>query len=284
MQRGGRSVLVTGASRGFGALIAAALAARGWQVFAAMRNPGAREELDAALTAAGARPDDVHAVRLDVLDSDSVVAGVADVLGRTGGRLDAVVPSAGVAVVGSFEDTPPEAVRLVLETNYLGVAETVRAALPALRAARGRIVLISSDSGLYGAPALSAYTASKFALEGWAESLAYEVAPLGVRVSLVEAGAFRTGIWAADVHRAASGPYAKFGAIAERVWRETGRTAPAPDPVVRMVLAVLDARKPALRHPVGAGARRASITKRLLPHALFALFVRRAAGMARWRP
>jgi NAD(P)-dependent dehydrogenase (short-subunit alcohol dehydrogenase family) len=201
-----------------------------------------------------------------------------------GARLDAVVANAGISVIGAFEDTPAEEMRRVMDTNYFGVVDTVRATLPALRAARGRIVLISSDSGLCGTPALSGYTASKYAIEGFGESLAYEVAPLGVSLSIIEPGAFRTGIWDAGVHRSAAGPYAEFGAIAEKGLRAIGEQAPAPDPVAATVVKALTVKRPRLRYTVGTDARRMAAYKRLLPDAAIRRIVRRATGVGGWRP
>jgi NAD(P)-dependent dehydrogenase (short-subunit alcohol dehydrogenase family) len=279
-------VLITGASRGFGRLIAAGLAARGWRVFATMRDPDARDGLDSAVTAAGADPRNVTVLSLDVLRTDSIEAAVSRVLERTGGRLDAVIPNAGILVAGAFEDTPADALRRLMDTNYFGVIETVRATLPALRAAHGRIVLISSDSGLCGTPALSGYTASKYAIEGWGESVAYEVEPLGVSLSIVEPGPFKTDMLSmSEVHRSPSGgPYAALGDITESTLRTIGSNAPAPDPVVAAVVKALSAKKPRLRYPVGTEARLISACKGVLPARVFGLVVRSATGMRRWRP
>lgn len=246
-----------------------------------MRDPAARGSLDAAVADLGAT---VEVVALDVSDPGSIARGVAEVLQRTGGRLDAVIANAGISAVGAFEDTSPEVMRAIMETNYFGAIETVRAALPALRACRGRIILMSSDSGLCGTPALSGYTASKYALEGWGESLAHEVRPLGVSVSMVEPGAFRTDIWSSAVHRRVDGPYAEFAAIVERSLKAIGAGAPAPDPVAEAVATALDARRPRLRYPVGRDARRAAMLKRLLPDRLNMGIMRRAMGLSRWRP
>lgn len=281
---GERAVIVTGSSRGFGCLIAARLAAEGWRVFATMRNPESRHDLAAAVAAARADQARVTTLPLDVLDPQSITAAVAAVLEETGGRLDAVVANAGIVALGAFEDTPAETVRRVMDTNYFGVIETVRATLPSLRASHGRVIVISSDSGLCGSPALSAYAASKHALEGWAESLAYEIGPLGVALSLIEPGVFRTGIWNAPTHRGGGSPYGTFADVAESGWRQLGEGARAPDAVVRTVVRALGAKKPKLRYRVGADARRTGALKRALPDALFAAYVRRTTGMHRWRP
>ena len=269
----GRTVLITGASRGLGRAVAERLAATGWSVWAGVRDP------------AGARPAGAAgAVALDVRDLERVPRALAEVLERTGGRLDALVANAGIFAIGAFEDTPPELTRAIIETNFIGTVETVRAALPALRASRGRIVVMSSDSGLCGTPGLCAYTASKYALEGWAESLAYEVEPLGVSVSLIEPGAFRTDIWSSAVRRRPDGPYAAFGELLERHLRAAGASAQDPERVAAAVVTALEAERPRLRYPVGGDARRAAILKRLLPDRAFMWTMRRATGLARWRP
>jgi NAD(P)-dependent dehydrogenase (short-subunit alcohol dehydrogenase family) len=280
---GGRVVLITGASGGFGRLIAAALAGGGWRVFATMRDPDARGRLDEEVLARGADPSSVRVPALDVLSPESINAAVSQVLEESAGRLDAVVANAGILVAGAFEDTPADAMRAVMETNYFGVIETVRATLPALRAARGRIVIMSSDSGLCGTPALSGYTASKYALEGWGESLAYEVRPLGVAVSMIEPGPFRTDIFAKrGVHRGPSdGPYAALADVAEATLRTAGLQAPNPDAVVRAVGKALSARNPRLRYPVGREAWLIAAARRFLPDRIFGFVLLRATGM-RW--
>ncbi len=125
---------------------------------------------------------------MDVDDTESVTAGVAEVV-RGHGRLDAIVPAAGFAVAGAVEHTGIDEARAEFETNFWGTARLVQAALPHLRARRGgRIVLMSSIGGAIGLPFQAFYSASKFALEGYAESLAYEVRPFGISVTLVQPG------------------------------------------------------------------------------------------------
>ena len=191
-----RTLLVTGCSSGFGRSTAVALAAKGWLVFASMRDPGKRDALDAAAADAGVPPDRLRVLPLDVTEPASVERAVDEVLTGTGGQLDAVVHNAGVSSGGAFEDLPDAEVRRVFETNFFGVLAVTRALLPTFRGQRrGRIVVVSSASGLAGNPALSAYCASKFAIEGWAESVAYELGPFGIDVVLVEPGSYRTDIW-----------------------------------------------------------------------------------------
>ena len=187
-----RSVLVTGASGGFGRDAALALAREGWLVFASMRDPARGTPLlDDARTAAC--DDRVRLLRLDVTDPASVERGVAEVLAQTGSRLDAVLNNAGYGALGAFEDLSDDDCRRQMETNFFGTLAVTRAVLPSMRAAgSGRIVIVSSNAVNSPHPLLSMYAASKWALEGWAEGLAMEVAPFGIEVVVVQPGAHRT--------------------------------------------------------------------------------------------
>ncbi len=190
-----RTVLITGTSTGIGLVTAEALAARGWRVFATMRNLAKKDALQDALRKAGLE-DRVTIVQLDVASGASIEAAVASILSRTGGTLDAVVHNAGTAVAGALEDLPESEIRRVFETNFFGVLRLTRAVLPAFRAAKhGRIVIVSSEAAFCGQPLISVYCASKWAVEGFAESLAFEVFPFGVDVVLVEPGPHRSEIW-----------------------------------------------------------------------------------------
>ena len=170
-----RSVLITGCSSGFGMVTAAELARRGWRVFATMRNLEKRARLDEAVAGA---PDRVEVLRLDVNDQDSVDETVGHVLAETDGALGAAVHNAGVSGGGAFEDLSDEAVRAVMETNFFGVLRVTKAVLPAMRARRsGRVLIVSSAAAFRGTPGQSHYIASKWAVEGWAESVSMEVRP-----------------------------------------------------------------------------------------------------------
>jgi NAD(P)-dependent dehydrogenase (short-subunit alcohol dehydrogenase family) len=190
-----RSVLITGTSSGIGLATAVVLASRGWRVFATMRNLQKRSALEQALRAAGMQ-DNVDIQELDVTRSESVQAATASIMARTGNTLDAVVHNAGVAAAGALEDVPESELRRVMETNFFGVLGLTRALLPTFRAKRrGRIVIVSSEAAFYGQPTNAIYCASKWAIEGWAESTAYELEPFGIDVVLVEPGPYRTEIW-----------------------------------------------------------------------------------------
>jgi NAD(P)-dependent dehydrogenase (short-subunit alcohol dehydrogenase family) len=178
---------ITGAGRGMGVDIAKAALAAGHAVVATGRNP------DSTTAAVGQHPD-LLAVTLDVTDPGAAQAAVRAAVARFG-RIDVLVNNAGNFYAGFFEEIRPEDFRAQIETNLFGPLNVTRAVLPVLRAQRGGLVVtISSTAGLVGQAFCSAYAASKFALEGWMESLTPEVTPFGIRTMLVEPGFFRTDL------------------------------------------------------------------------------------------
>ncbi|HVM40205.1 MAG TPA: SDR family NAD(P)-dependent oxidoreductase [Acidimicrobiia bacterium] len=279
-----RSVLVTGSSSGFGLEISVALASRGWRVFASMRDPDRRSALDAALATAGVDGDAVEVVQLDVTDGASITKGAGYVLEATGGALDAVVHNAGVSAGAVFEETPDEECRRVMETNFFGVLALTREVLPAMRAQRsGRLVLISSDSAFIGTPGMSVYCASKWALEGWGESLAMEVAPFGIGVVLVEPGAYKTEIWdKSPRYLPGDSPYAEMAAaVSAKAEELSERFARDPKEVAEAVVKALDARRPRFRYAVGPDAKAMGAARGVMPFGARAWVVRRVLGLPR---
>ncbi|MCI4067112.1 SDR family NAD(P)-dependent oxidoreductase, partial [Micromonospora sp. R77] len=181
------TVLITGTSTGIGLETAVGAARAGWRTVATMRDVSRADALRRAADAAGVA-DLLEVRRLDVTDQASVTACVADVVDAHG-RLDAVVNNAGAGHVGTLEQETIDDVRAVMEVNFFGVLHVSRAALPHLRAARGRLVTVSSVGGVVGQPFNEAYCAAKFAVEGFMESLAPLAATVGVTVTVVEPGA-----------------------------------------------------------------------------------------------
>lgn len=178
---------ITGAGRGMGVDIAQAALAAGHAVVATGRNP------DRVLEAIGAA-DDLLVVALDITDPASVRAAVEAAIERFG-HIDVLVNNAGNFYAGFFEEISPENFRAQFETNLFGPVNVTRAVLPVMRAERsGLVVTFSSTAGIQGQEFTSAYAASKFAVEGWMESLSPEVAPFGIRTMLVEPGFFRTDL------------------------------------------------------------------------------------------
>jgi NAD(P)-dependent dehydrogenase (short-subunit alcohol dehydrogenase family) len=178
---------ITGASSGFGLAFAKYALAQGHNVVATARRLDALEEI------ASQAPERVLALALDVTRPPDAAAAVNAAIARFE-RIDVLVNNAGYGIVGAFEETPRDDLRALMETNFFGAMNVTRAALPALRAQRGgAIVNISSLGGQLSFAGFSAYSASKFALEGASEALAQELKPFGIKVLIVEPGQFRTG-------------------------------------------------------------------------------------------
>jgi NAD(P)-dependent dehydrogenase (short-subunit alcohol dehydrogenase family) len=210
---------------------------------------------------------------MDVDDDSSVEAGVAGVLDRHG-RIDAVVASAGWGVAGAVEHTTIEEAKAQLETNFWGAVRVTRTALPGMRQqGGGRVVLISSIGGVIGLPFQAFYSASKFALEGFAEALAYEVKPFGIAVTLVQPGNVHTDFTASRLMAAGSDAddvYTQAERRAISVMERDEAKGVAPQAVAASVQKALDAKRPPRRVSVGkAGERVGLVAKRVLPFRLF---------------
>src|SRR5262245_32185861 len=279
------SVLITGTSSGIGFVTTEVLASRGWQVFATMRDLAKKDTLEAALNRAGLGGR-VAILQLDLADEKSIHAAVADVLARNGKKIDAVVHNAGVAVAGALEDLPRSEIRRVMETNFFGVLELTRALLPTFRAQRkGRIIIVSSQAGLAGQPANSIYCASKWAVEGWAESIAYEVDPFGIDVVLVEPGPYRTQIWRSTPRLAPEGSV--YQPWLRQVFHgaDLHETKMARDPieVASTIANALETSRPRFRYPVGFFARLDHFLRGKIPTRLIRRGTTRYLGLPRTR-
>jgi len=236
-------------------------------VVATMRNLGRRTKLDEAAAACGI-VDRIDIRALDVSDF-AFVPTVGDTIVRDYGRIDVLVNNAGFAMAGFAEDIHLEELRMQLETNFFGAVAMTKAVLPTMRKQRsGHIIQVSSIGGLLGSMTVSSYSASKHALEGWSESLRLEVNALGIKVVLVEPGAFDTGVWTEG---------ARMGEMAKKNtspnfqrslrMREVIQKIPKADPiaVARAIVAIAQNPNPKLRYLVGRDARIQLALKRILP-------------------
>jgi NAD(P)-dependent dehydrogenase (short-subunit alcohol dehydrogenase family) len=266
-----RLALVTGASSGIGRATAQRLVGAGWTVLAGVRN-----EDDA--------PPQTEPVRLDVTDPAAIAAAAA----RIGGELQGLVNNAGISVAGPLEVVSAEDFRRQIDVNLLGPVALTQALLPALRAARGRIVLVSSVGGRVAQPFLSPYAASKFGLEAVADSLRNELYRTGVRTAVIEPGAVDTPIWdkglaEADEIEARVGPelrdvYARGIAVMRRFAADAPNRAVPPDEVAKAIEHALTAPRPRTRYVVGGQARVLIALRRALPDRAFDALLRRAGG------
>jgi NAD(P)-dependent dehydrogenase (short-subunit alcohol dehydrogenase family) len=284
----GELVLITGTSSGFGLSAAIECAAAGHRVIATMRTPEQRGPLEEAAKARG--------VSLDVEQLDVTAPGtgakVRELVLKYG-PVYAVVNNAGIALGGAFEEQPEAEIRDQFETNVFGLMAVTRAVLPSMRAAgRGRIINVSSLSGRVAFPLLSAYAASKHAVEGFSESLRWEVEPLGIEVCLVEPGTFKSSLFAAGSPSspdrappaaAADGPYAPLNQVVERLALEEAAKAQPLDAVGKAIARLVSEPSPRFRTLIGMDARTLVTLRRMMPDRLFASGIRRLMNLPRSR-
>lgn len=267
-------VLVTGASSGIGAATVARLRRSGHEAVAGVRRPEDGERLGDPW------------VRIDVTDSDSIAAAAE----KLGDRLDGLVNNAGVAVTAPVELIPIDELRRQLEINLIGQVAVTQALLPALRAARGRIVNMSSIGGRVALPLAGPYAASKFALEAVSDSLRRELRPAGVHVAVIEPGAVLTPIWDKGEDEADRvveqigeekverlyGPL--IAALRREVEKIKGGRGVEPDEVAKAVEHALTAGKPRTRYLVGTDAKGRAKAARVLPDRVLDRAIARQLG------
>ncbi|MCA9869638.1 MAG: SDR family oxidoreductase [Anaerolineae bacterium] len=268
-------VLITGAGTGLGLETALTLAERGFNVYASV--------LDAAQQArvieeASQRGVTLHAPIMDVTDEAAVQATVEAITAAEGAFLG-VVHNAGISLRGYFEDCDDDEIRKVFEVNLMGAMVVTRAVLPTMRqAGSGRLIFVSSVGARVASMGRTAYCASKFALEGFAESLMQEITPLGIHVSIVEPAIIKTERW--TVHRGIarraqdpSSPYYAWFQRQEQLADELVRTSPTtPEQVADTIYRALTEQRPRLRYIVGKRARLVITLRRYLPGELFERF------------
>jgi len=241
---------VTGTSSGFGRSIVEELIERGERVVATARDPRALAEL------VERAPERVLALQLDVTKPQEIQSAVASAINRFG-AVDVLVNNAGYSVVGALEETSEVELRAVFEAMFFGAVAITQALLPRMRERRsGTIVQITSVGGVVTAPGFGPYCAAKHALEAVSEALAAEVAPLGVRVLIVEPGAFRTRLFGSAFRTMPALPaYADtVGATRAYAEKEAGAQAGDPTKAARAIIDAVQAGAPNLRLPLGADA------------------------------
>ncbi len=267
------SVLITGASTGLGLETAVHLAEQGFEVYASMRDLGRRSALDRAAERRGVQ---LHVLQLDVTVQSDIERAVNTVVEQSGG-IYALINNAGIGLRGYFEDLSDAELRRVFDVNVFGTMAVTRAVLPHMREARrGRVVVVTSVGARIGAMGVSGYCASRFAQEGFTESLAQEVQPLGIHVVLIEPALIKTDHWTssnrgvAERAQSTNSPYypwfQRLEALTDRLVASSPTTS---TDVAETILEALTVDQPRLRYIVG---RRASIVialRRYLPAGLF---------------
>ena len=251
-------ILITGASSGFGREAARLLAQRGHRVFGTSRQ---------------ARPDDggVRMLPLDVRMEESVRAGVEKVLSEAG-RIDVLVNNAGYVLAGLIEEATTEEAIAQFDTNVFGLVRMTKAVLPAMRRQHdGTIINIGSLAGLLGVPGEGFYAASKFAVEGYSESLRYEVEPFGIRVCIVEPSYFRTGLETGKIK--GTDRIEAYDGLRERIMAafDAGlRHGGDPRTVAELIARIAVSPRPRFRYRVGREAHLLAPLRALLPDPLMA--------------
>ena len=266
-----KTVLITGCSSGFGRLLVPEFLRAGWRVIATMRNLEERQEMfREELVAHG---DRLSLFALDVASAADREAAADLIERRFNGRLDCLVNNAGYGLSGAVEDLSEEQIRGQMEANFFGLVLLTRRLLPPLRAARGRIINLSSVLGYSAMPLAVMYCASKYAVEGFSEGLYHELKPHGVQVALVEPGAFRTGfgdkiVWGEtsfderSPYRGQTESYARFRA------RRAAGEGTSPAAVVKAIMRMATMKKMPMRVRCGKDAKGIYAAKRLLPESL----------------
>jgi NAD(P)-dependent dehydrogenase (short-subunit alcohol dehydrogenase family) len=276
----GRAVLVTGAASGIGRACADRLAAAGWTVIGADRRGIGGADGGSGGSPSGASTGWASLV-MDVDDEHAVRAGVSEVL-RRHGRIDALVAAAGWGIAGAAEFTSIDDARALFETNFWGCVRVVQAVLPQMRTQHsGRIILVSSMAGLVALPFGAYYSASKFALEGFGESLAYEVAPFGITVTLLKPATTATDFNLRICAEAdTQGVYATAAEKVIKVQQRGIANGVPPARIAAAVQRVLESQWPPRRRSAGRlWERSAVITKGIMPFRLFEAGSRKSLGV-----
>lgn len=281
-----RTVVITGASRGLGFASASRLYGEGWRVVAAMRTPDRGMPLLREATGAGEDDDRLIGLQLDLTDAASVTAAAKSIEAAVGAPY-AIVHNAGISAAGMVEETPADLWERMFATNIFGPVLLTKELLPSMRAAgTGRIVLVSSQGGVRGMPATAPYSAVKGALERWGESMAGEVAPFGIGVTVIVTGTYDTEIitdaGTTDCRRL-DGPYARHHQTMDKRGRAAMRMAArSPDKFAAGLAKALDSSKPFVKTAIGPDARMLLVAGRLLPSAGLHQMTRLMMGIPRF--
>ncbi|MBD1380747.1 SDR family oxidoreductase [Metabacillus arenae] len=265
-----RIALVTGASSGIGMLTATCLAKEGFFVLATMRKISrAKNLLDCSKKYKV--ENDIRCPELDVTKEASIESLKRELSSYN--QLDILVNNAGIAVGGFSEELTINDYKKQFDTNFFGVIAVTNTVLPLMRErGQGKIINISSISGKFGFPALSPYTASKHALEGYSESLRLELKPFGIDVVLIEPGSFSTNIWTTGNHTVSSpkgSPYFFYMKKIEEELRKGMASHEDPLKVAQLIAKISLTKNPKLRYKIGKGVKTAIFLKKVLPWTYF---------------
>jgi NAD(P)-dependent dehydrogenase (short-subunit alcohol dehydrogenase family) len=264
-----KTVLITGTSSGIGRAAVIYFSKQGWNVAATMRTPAKETELQ--------QLPNVKLYALDVTDENSIAQAIQAAIADFGG-IDALVNNAGYGAIGIFEAATPQQIQRQFDTNVFGVMNVTRAVLPHFRAKKnGTIINVTSMGGLITFPIYSVYHGTKWAVEGWAEALAYELRPFNIKVKNVEPGAIKT-----DFYDRSQDLFKKEGLTAYDAYQQVafinsqaaGANAPGPEVVAKTIFRAASSTGFKLRYPAGMQAKAILILRRTVPLSWFRGIVR----------
>lgn len=271
--------IITGSSSGFGLLTTLELAKKDYLVIATMRNL----EKQANLLSQATQLNLLHNItvqQLDITDQNSI--HTFQLFLKEINRVDLLINNAGYANGGFVEEIPVEEYRKQFETNLFGAISITQLVLPYMREQKsGKIINISSISGQVGFPGLSPYVSSKYALEGWSESLRLEVKPFGIDVALVEPGSYNTNIWEVGKQLATnqsdtSSPYKEYMEKIQKHINSGSDTFGNPIDVANKIVEIAESKRTNLRYPIGKGVKFMIFAKKILPWRLWEYLVLRS--------
>ncbi len=264
-----KTILITGTSSGIGRATVRYFSQKGWQVAATMRNPSAETEMQYWQS--------VRLYQLDVLDETGISQAVSAVISDFGG-LDAICNNAGYGAIGIFEKATDAQIRRQFDTNVFGCMNVIRAVLPHFRQRKsGTIINITSMGGLITFPLYSVYHGTKWAMEGFSESLFFELRPLGIRVKCIEPGAIKTDFYDRSqevFEKAVVTGYDDYERVTLRNTQKAGEVAPGPEAVAKAIYKAATDGSRKLRYPVGGQSPVLLAARRLLPLSAFLAMVR----------
>ncbi|MED1383718.1 oxidoreductase [Bacillus mycoides] len=268
--------IITGASSGFGLLTTLELAKKDYFVIATMRNLEKQVDLISQATKLHLQQN-IKVQQLDVTDQGSIHN--FQLFLKEINRVDLLINNAGYATGGFVEEIPVEEYRKQFETNLFGAISITQLALPYMREQKsGKIINISSISGQVGFPGLSPYVSSKYAIEGWSESLRLEVKPFGIDVALLEPGSYNTNIWEvgkqlAENQSDTTSPYKEYMDKIQKHINNGNDTLGNPMDVANKIVEIAEARRTTLRYPIGKGVKFMIFAKKILPWRLWEFLV-----------
>ncbi|MBJ8105451.1 SDR family oxidoreductase [Bacillus cereus group sp. N8] len=271
--------VITGASSGFGLLTTLELAKKGYLVIATMRN--LEKQVNVLSQAAKLNlQQNIKVQQLDVTDPSSIHS--FQLFLKEINRVDLLINNAGYANGGFVEEIPVEEYRKQFETNLFGAISITQLVLPHMREQKnGKIINISSISGQVGFPGLSPYVSSKYALEGWSESLRLEVKPFGIDVALIEPGSYNTNIWEvgkqlAENQSDTTSPYKEYMDKIQKHINSGSDTFGNPIDVAQKIVKIAESKRTNLRYPIGKGVKFMIFAKKILPWKLWEFLVLRS--------